>query len=270
MQKEIRHSWYFNRSPEEVWEYLTKPELLEQWLMETDFQPVVGHKFRFTCSVINYCEVLEVVPFTRLSYSWQVGSVNDGQPFNSKVVWTLVPKGNGTELQLVHDGFTALEDRAGHDKGWMACGDRLVERLKSCTVTIAVIQSPEDVFDHILAVPKWWSRDYEGSSAKLNDEFIIHHPGSHYSKQRLVEVIPGRKVVWLVTDSTLNWLEKDKHEWTHTRMVFEISSNGDKTVLHFTHEGLVPEKECYARCEQGWNMVIRERLFNFIVEGKVI
>jgi hypothetical protein len=53
-------------------------------------------------------------------------------------------------------------------------------------------------------------------------------------------------------------------------MIFELTAKGDKTVLHFTHEGLVPEKECYARCEQGWTMVIRDRLFQFITNGKTI
>jgi len=141
---------------------------------------------------------------------------------------------------------------------------------KSYTATIAVDNPPQEVFNHITDVPKWWSKDYEGSSAKLNDEFIICHPGRHYSKQKLVEVIPNKKVVWLVTDSTLTWLEKDKSEWTNTKMVFEITPKGGKTVLHFTHEGLVPEKECYAMCEQGWNMVINDRLFNIITVGKAI
>ena len=92
----------------------------------------------------------------------------------------------------------------------------------------------------------------------------------HYSKQKLIEVIPGKKIVWLVTESKLNWIERDKHEWTNTKMVFEITTKGDKTVLHFTHEGLVPEKECYERCVQGWDMVIKEWLFNFITDGKAI
>ena len=135
---------------------------------------------------------------------------------------------------------------------------------------IEVVNSSKDVFDHIKDVSKWWSKDYEGSSAKLNDEFIIHHPGRHYSKQKLIEVIPDKKMAWLVTDSKLDWLERDKHEWTNTKMVFEITAKGNGTVLQFTHEGLVPEKECYAMCEQGWNMVIHERLFNFITIGKVI
>jgi Activator of Hsp90 ATPase homolog 1-like protein len=141
---------------------------------------------------------------------------------------------------------------------------------KNFTATIEIVKSPADVFNHISAVSKWWSKDFEGSSAKLNDEFIIHHPGRHYSKQQLIEVIPGKKVIWLVTASELNWLEKDKGEWTDTKMVFEITSKAGKTALHFTHEGLIPGKECYERCAQGWKMVIKEWLFNFITDDKAI
>jgi|SRR5664279_3314155 len=134
----------------------------------------------------------------------------------------------------------------------------------SYTTTIAFAQAPVDVFNHISDVPKWWSKDFEGSSTKLDDEFIIHHPGRHFSKQKLVEWIPGKKLIWLVTDGTLDWLEKDPHEWTNTRMIFELTPQGDGTLLHFTHEGLVPEKDCYSKCTQGWDMVIKEKLYNFI------
>lgn len=138
------------------------------------------------------------------------------------------------------------------------------------TAIIEVGKSPQDVFNRINEVSKWWSRDFEGSSARPNDEFIICHPNRHYSKQKLVEVIPDKKVVWLVTESKLNWLEKDKHEWTNTKMVFDITTRDDKTLIHFTHEGLIPEKECYTRCEEGWNMVIKDRLYNFITYDKTI
>jgi len=99
---------------------------------------------------------------------------------------------------------------------------------------------------------------------------VISHPGRHYSKQKLTDVIPGKRIVWFVTDSELSWIENDKQEWTNTKMIFEITSHGHKTVLDFTHEGLVPEKECYAMCRQGWDMVIKDRLFHFITDGKAI
>ena len=100
----------------------------------------------------------------------------------------------------------------------------------SYTIIIEVDKTPEEVYNHICDVPKWWSKDFEGLSAKLNDEFTILHPGAHYSKQRLIEVIPGSKIVWLVTESYLDWLEKNKREWTNTKMVFEITAEGVKTL----------------------------------------
>ena len=141
---------------------------------------------------------------------------------------------------------------------------------KNFTVTIEVAKSPQHVFNRITNdVAKWWGgQDLAGNSKKLNDEFVIHHPGTHYSKQKLVEIIPNEKIVWLVTESTLDWLQQDKHEWENTRMMFEIEANGNKTVLHFTHEGLVPEKECYLLCHEGWNTVIKNYLFYLITEDK--
>ncbi len=133
MQEEIKQICQFSQSPQLVWEYLTKPELLERWLGKTDFQPVVGHKFRFVSPYGNdsFCEVLEVNPFSKLSFSWQKKSLKDNLAFNSKVVRTLIPKENGTELQLVHNGFTALEDFVGHDKGWDTCFKLLGELIKT-------------------------------------------------------------------------------------------------------------------------------------------
>lgn len=141
---------------------------------------------------------------------------------------------------------------------------------KSYSTTIAVAQSAEEVFKKLLEVSKWWSKDFEGNSTKVNDVFVIHHPGAHYSKQKLIEVIPNKKIVWLVTESKLDWLTKDKQEWTNTEMIFDINTKENNTLLHFTHEGLVPEMECYKRVEEGWNMVIKERFYNFITTGKEI
>ena len=133
MQKEIKHTWYFNQSPQEVWEYLTNSELLEQWLMPNDFQPIVGHKFRFTNpnGTFVHCEVLEIKPFTNLSYSWQNHNAKNQNPFNSKISWTLTPIETGTELLLVHNGFTILKDFIGHNNGWLILTNRLVEFLKT-------------------------------------------------------------------------------------------------------------------------------------------
>src|SRR4051812_10625968 len=97
---------------------------------------------------------------------------------------------------------------------------------KNFTTTIEVAKSSQEVFKIITCdVSKWWGgKDLSGSSTKLNDEFVVHHKGAHYSKQTLIEVIPEKKVVWLVTEGTLHWLKNDKQEWTNTKMIFEIKT----------------------------------------------
>ena len=68
----------------------------------------------------------------------------------------------------------------------------------------------------------------------------------------MVEVVPNKKWVWLVTDCHLHWL-KDTTEWKNTRIVFEISEGNQQTRIDMTHVGLVPEVECYNVCEPAWN-----------------
>jgi uncharacterized protein YndB with AHSA1/START domain len=75
-------------------------------------------------------EVLEADPFNKLSYTWN-GITKDGtRTYNSKVEWTLLPKNEGTELQLRHNGFLLLEDFTAHDTGWGICLNRFAELLK--------------------------------------------------------------------------------------------------------------------------------------------
>jgi uncharacterized protein YndB with AHSA1/START domain len=132
MPNEIRQTVFFDQSPREVWDCLTTPEILAQWLAPTDIKPIAGHTFRFMDKTGKYidCEVLEAQPFTRLVYSWQFPSGKEDKRFDSTVVWTLVLKGEGTELQLVHNSFALLEDFTAHNNGWNNCLSKLKGFLK--------------------------------------------------------------------------------------------------------------------------------------------
>lgn len=145
---------------------------------------------------------------------------------------------------------------------------------KSYNTSIEVKASPMCVFNCINDVPKWFAgKGFEGNSTKLNDEFIFRYgegDHAHYSKHKLVEVVTGKRVVWLVTESRIGWIQKNKEEWTNTRIVFDLTQKDNKTVLYFTHEGLTPELECYTEVEKGWNMIIGDWLYSFITSGKTI
>jgi hypothetical protein len=135
------------------------------------------------------------------------------------------------------------------------------------TTAILVNQSSHEVFNAINNVSGWWQGKIKGSSNKLNDEFTYRMKEFHFSKQKVVELIPDKKVVWLVTESQLNFI-KDKNEWTGTKIIFEITEQGNKTQLRFTHVGLDPKIECYGACSNAWGQLVEQSLFSLITTGK--
>lgn len=147
-------------------------------------------------------------------------------------------------------------------------------RTTDFKVALIADKSPEEVFSAITNVRKWWSGYYseqiEGNTEKLNDEFIFRAgEGVHYSKQKLIEVIPAKRIVWLVTDSKLSFLQNEK-EWTGTKIAFEISKKGEKTQLVFTHQGLTPEVECYDACSPAWTQYLQNKLLPMLTNEKEV
>jgi hypothetical protein len=141
---------------------------------------------------------------------------------------------------------------------------------KDFTTTILVDQTPEEAFNAINKVRGWWTGEpgVEGNTDKLGDEFTYGYKDLHYSKQKVTELIPGKKIVWLITDSKLNFT-KDKTEWTGTSIIFDISEKNNKTQIRFTHVGLVPAFECYSDCSNAWSSYINDSLWSFITKSKL-
>jgi hypothetical protein len=135
------------------------------------------------------------------------------------------------------------------------------------TAVFWVDQTPEKAFEAINNVRKWWSEEIEGSTDRAGDEWTYHYKDVHRCKIRIMELVPGKKVEWLVVDNFLNFTA-DKTEWTGTRIIFEIDKKGDKTEVRFTHNGLTPKYECYNVCSHAWGSYINGSLRSLIVTGK--
>ena len=135
------------------------------------------------------------------------------------------------------------------------------------TTTILVDQTPEEVFNAITNVRGWWSEEIAGGTEKLNDEFLYRYKDVHRAKMKLIEVVPGKKIVWQVMENYFSFT-KDEKEWTGTKVSFEISKTGHQTQLTFTHIGLVPEYECFEVCREGWSNYINDSLYRLITTGK--
>jgi uncharacterized protein YndB with AHSA1/START domain len=101
--------------PEKIWCALTQPDLIEEWLMKNDFEPVVDHRFNFRADWGSVdCQVLAVEPNKTLSYTW--GAFGLG----SVVTWTLTPTSSGTHVRMEQSGFRPDQQQAYHGAkaGW--------------------------------------------------------------------------------------------------------------------------------------------------------
>ena len=101
--------------PEKIWRALTQSHLIEEWMMKTDFEPVLDHRFDFRADwgAVS-CRVLEIEPNRTLAYSW--GDDN----LSSVVTWTLTPISTGTHLRMEQSGFRDDQPRYYHGAtiGW--------------------------------------------------------------------------------------------------------------------------------------------------------
>jgi uncharacterized protein YndB with AHSA1/START domain len=120
IERELPHS------PEKIWRALTQGPLIEAWLMQNDFEPVVGHRFNFRATPMPHwngvvdCEVLVVEPHERLSYSWNASGEEAAGGLRTVVTWTLTPTKGGTQVRMEQSGFRP-EDEAnyqGANYGW--------------------------------------------------------------------------------------------------------------------------------------------------------
>jgi uncharacterized protein YndB with AHSA1/START domain len=126
------------------------------------------------------------------------------------------------------------------------------------SVAFTVSQTPEEVFSAINDVRGWWTGEpgAKGTTDRLGAEWTYQFKDLHYTKQRITEFVPGKKVVWLVLDSKLSFV-KDQTEWNGSKITFDIAKQGGTTELRFTHVGLVPEVECYGDCSSAWGYYVK-------------
>jgi uncharacterized protein YndB with AHSA1/START domain len=105
---------------EKIWRALTQPHLIGEWLMQTDFEPVVGHRFSLRkdptpeISIVIDCEVKAVDLHRTLSYSWGAYGTQ------TVVTFTLTPAAGGTILRVEQAGFPAGQKAAikGANASW--------------------------------------------------------------------------------------------------------------------------------------------------------
>jgi hypothetical protein len=141
--------------------------------------------------------------------------------------------------------------------------------IKDFSYSFTVNASATETMKKISQVNLWWAKKFKGKAEKLNDEFSVYFGGPEdtFVDFRISEVIPDKKIVWLVTDCNLHWIN-DKKEWNNTEIIYTLTTEGGKTRIDFVHKGLVPGSECYDSCEAGWTHHLKDGLIKLIDEGE--
>jgi uncharacterized protein YndB with AHSA1/START domain len=140
------------------------------------------------------------------------------------------------------------------------------QKNKVVTISFMVDETPQQVFDAVTNVRGWWGESIQGGTRQQGDEFTYKHKDMHASRHRLTEVVPGKRVVWLTTESELNFVD-DKDEWTGTTIVIGIGQKDGKTTVEFTHD-LTPALECFSDCSNAWGFYVGDSLRSLITTGK--
>lgn len=143
----------------------------------------------------------------------------------------------------------------------------IIEKKNDFTSSISANISATEAIKKISNVPGWWGVGFSGSAKNQNDTFIIKMGGDSFFDLTVSELIPGKRVVWLVTDCNMPWYA-DKKEWSNTKLVFNLNEDSGKTAINFTHEGLTPDVECYKDCAPGWTHWIATSLYSYLTTGE--
>lgn len=131
-------------------------------------------------------------------------------------------------------------------------------------VAIELAKDPAVIFNHLVDLKKWWLEDFEGENVKLNSEFVLKTGDGHISKNKVIEFIPDKKLVWQTTESLR---KADNYDWTGTKFIFELIPGGNTTQLRFTYDGVVFEDE-YNILVRVCDMAVKDAFYNFIINGK--
>jgi hypothetical protein len=140
------------------------------------------------------------------------------------------------------------------------------EMPSDLTLSFLVEGTPEAAYAAINNVRGWWHETIDGETDRLGAEWVFHNEPIHVARFRVTELVPGRRVRWLVLENDMSFIS-DSAEWLGNEVVFDIAPKGNKTEITFTQVGLVPDYECYDVCSSAWTGYVKGSLRQLIATG---
>lgn len=122
----------------------------------------------------------------------------------------------------------------------------------------------QEVFNSLITLKEWWPEDFQGKDVERNSECILTTGDSHYSKNKVIDFLPGKKFAWRTTESIR---QSDGFYWRNTKFIFALAPKGNNTLITFTCDGVVFADE-YDRLVKIGDMTLTELFYNFMMQGQ--
>lgn len=133
---------------------------------------------------------------------------------------------------------------------------------------ILISAKPESVYTAITKdIDKWWT-ELSNQALQVGDQLVVRFEETTSWMMTVSEALHGRSLVWKVAEANhdLEDLTK-KDEWKGTTIQWKIVQYETGSKVTLTHQGLVPELECFEICQAGWGYFLRS-LKGYLETGK--
>jgi uncharacterized protein YndB with AHSA1/START domain len=136
-------------------------------------------------------------------------------------------------------------------------------------LNVFIASKPENVFNAINQhLHDWWGETDHTVNA-VDDVFTTQFKPTRWMF-KVTEFVPNERIVWECIEAFhvhtgMTGIEK---EWLGTRVVWSMSAAHEGTRLHFRHDGLTPDLNCYEVCSPAWEMFVTQSLKQFVETGK--
>lgn len=242
------------------------PDQKVVWLVKENYFKFTADQTEWTSTSIIF-EITEEAGRTRLRFTHE-GLVPEYECFEiCSTAWTRYIHESLKDLITTGKGSPNAAGKPTTEHEQRLIDKTLKIKEESYSAVLTFDATPQTVYNAINDVEKWWSDVLDGNYHNVGDEFTVHFDDIHVSTQRVFELVPGKKVVWQVTDSKLGSFQ-NQQEWTGTTIIFDIVENAGKTEIHFRHLGLVPDFQCFDSCSKGWDYYFKGSLYKYVTEGK--
>jgi len=138
--------------------------------------------------------------------------------------------------------------------------------VPSFQLVLPLPHPPEAVFAAIHRLGGWWSGAFTGAPDRLGAEFVYTNGTAHTCRMRVDARSPSA-IAWHVVSADLPWATPPD-EWVGSTIRFGIAPTPEGSTLTFTHEGLVPEHDCYGACESAWTVLLQKNLVTLLATGE--